>query len=166
MKAVLSPLRLLDFAILNSNLKFLVPEQEINIPELIASYPIDIDFAIVEEQDKNTRVFIKASVNHSKPVLSGYSIFAEGVAVFSLSDKKALSKEDRDYLLQYSAVSIALNSLRGYIISLTANAPFGRYILPSIDVNALFKEKINTIQETKKKASTNKKMVIKNSNLA
>jgi preprotein translocase subunit SecB len=44
-------------------------------------------------------------------------------------------------LLQFSAVSIALNSLRGFISSLTANAPFGRYILPSIDVNDLFRQK-------------------------
>ena len=90
--------------------------------------------------------------------MPGYLIFADGVAVFNLSSTSTLSAEDKESLIQYSAISIALNSLRGFIASLTANAPFGRYTIPSIDVNDLFK-KIESSSEKvcKKKATLDKK---------
>ncbi|MCA6387342.1 MAG: protein-export chaperone SecB [Cytophagales bacterium] len=152
MKPQLSPLILIDFAIINSSFKFIAPSDNSDIRQLVSEYQIDIDFAIIPEQ-ANTRVFIKASVNQQETEIPGYSIFAEGVAVFNLSDKVALTEEDKRALLQYSAVSIALNSLRGFISSLTANAPFGRYTLPSIDVNDLFQQKAKIVQKktTKRK---------------
>lgn len=152
MKPQLSPLILIDFAIINSSFKFIAPSDNSDIRQLVSEYQIDIDFAIIPEQ-ANTRVFIKAYVNQQETEIPGYSIFAEGVAVFNLSDKVALTEEDKRALLQYSAVSIALNSLRGFISSLTANAPFGRYTLPSIDVNDLFQQKAKIVQKktTKRK---------------
>lgn len=140
MKPQLSPLMLLDFAIINSSFKFIAPPDNSDIRKIVPDYLIDIDFAIVQEPE-STRVFIKTSVNQSETEFPGYSIFAEGVAVFDISKTATLTEDDRESLLQFSAVSIALNSLRGFISSLTANAPFGRYILPSIDVNDLFRQK-------------------------
>ncbi len=150
MKPQLSPLILLDFAIINSNFKFIAPTDNSDIRSLISEYLIDIDYAIIQEPD-NTRVFIKSSINQIEEPINGYSIFAEGVAVFAISKTVKLSDDDKKSLLQFSAVSIALNSLRGFISSLTANAPFGRYILPSIDVNDLFQQKVNAIPVVKKK---------------
>jgi len=146
MKPQLSPLILIDFAIINSSFKFIAPPENTDIRKVFSKYHLDIDFAIIQEQ-KNTRVFIKASINQAETEMPGYSIFAEGVAVFNLSSTVTLSAEDKESLLQYSAVSIALNSLRGFIASLTANAPFGRYTLPSIDVNHLFKQKAKVDQK-------------------
>ena len=161
MKAQLSPMALLDFAILNCDFKFTPQATEENFQKLVASYELDIDFALPEQEDHITRVFIKASINQGKVVLPGYSIFAEGVAFFKLASDANLTNEDRNNLLHYSAVSIALNGLRGFISSLTANAPLGRYILPSIDVNALFKEKIagteNVVLKNKKKTASKSK---------
>lgn len=149
MKPLLSPLVLSDFAVLNSNYRFIpLPDNMTNIRQIVSSYGLDINFAITP-QANNTSVFIKASVNQGEDELPGYSLFAEGVAVFSLNKEADLSEEDKKTLLQYSAVSIALNSLRGFIASLTANAPLGRYILPSIDVNDLFQQKFKN--QTKKK---------------
>ena len=152
MKAHLSPLTLVDFVITNNIFKFIPPTEESNIKEIAASYEIDIDFAILNDKE-NTRVFIKIGINNSADVKAGYSIFAEGVGVFQLSKDANLSEEDKKSLLQYSAVSIAINSLRGFISTLTANAPFGRYVLPSIDVNNLFHQKI----QTSTKRTANKK---------
>lgn len=146
MKPQLSPLILLDFAIINSSFKFIAPPDNSDIRKLVSEYLIDIDFAIIQELE-STRVFIKTSVNQSETETPGYSIFAEGVAVFDISKTATLTEDDKKALLQYSAVSIALNSLRGFITSLTANAPFGRYILPSIDVNDLFQQKAKAIQK-------------------
>lgn len=152
MKAHFSPLTLVDFVITNNIFKFIPPTEESNMKEIAASYEIDIDFAILNDKE-NTRVFIKIGINNSVDVKPGYSIFSEGVGVFQLSKDDNLSEEDKKSLLQYSAVSIAVNSLRGFISTLTANAPFGRYVLPSIDVNNLFHQKIqaSTKRKSKKK---------------
>lgn len=151
MKARLSPLTLIDFAITNCEFKFIPPEEDINIKEVAASYDIDIDFAILNDNE-NTRVFIKSGINNEGNIKPGYSIFVEGVGVFQLLKENDLSEEDKKILLQYSAVSIALNSLRGFIGTLTANTPFGRYLLPSIDVNYLFHQKIQAVKSKSKKA--------------
>lgn len=143
----LSPLVLNDFAIINCNFKFTAPPESTNIRKIVDEYILDMDFAIVKEDDDSTRVFIKTAINHGDNKLPGYSIFAEGVAIFELTDVSALTEEDKKSLLQYSAVSIAINSLRGFISSLTANAPFGKYILPSIDVNNLFQQKATKVKK-------------------
>lgn len=150
MKAQFSPLVLIDFAIINSNFKFVPSTNDINLREISSSYEIDIDFAIIDEDD-STRVFIKANINDVENQKPGYAIFAEGVGVFHLSKDSSLSKEDKESLLQYSAVSISLNSLRGFISTLTANAPFGRYTLPSIDVNNLFNQKMQPVSQVQPK---------------
>ena len=157
MKAKLSPLRLLDFTILNSSFTFTAPEDDSDLRKLYSEYPLDIDFAIVDAEE-GIRIFIKSSINQEEEQHPGYSIFAEGVAIFELSETDPLSEEDQKSLLQYSAVSIALNSLRGFVSSLTANAPFGRYIMPSIDVNDLFQQKAN---QHKKKTGKLKRKVSK-----
>lgn len=153
MKPLLSPLILLDFAILNSNFEFIPPSENFDNQNLFIDYNLDFDFAINHHKE-TTRVFIKVLINQQETQLPGYSIFAEGVAMFNLSKEASLSEEDKSALLQYSAVSIAINSLRGFIVTLTANAPFGRYLLPSIDVNNLFQQKAKVIQ---KKAKVEKK---------
>ncbi len=158
MKPQLSPLELIDFAILSSTFKFIQPAADVDIRQLVNTYQIDIDFAI-NHQPEDTKVFIKASINRGESRLAGYSIFAEGVAIFNLAESKKLSDADKQSLLGYSSVSIAINSLRGFISSLTANAPFGRYILPSVDMNDLFKQK-EAIQASLK-ANTKTKKVAK-----
>lgn len=158
MKPKLSPLVLNDFAIINCNFKFTAPPEKSNLKIIVEEYSLDMDFAIIKETD-STRVFIKTAINHGDNKLPGYSIFAEGVAIFELTSTNTLSEEDKKSLLQYSAVSIAINSLRGFISSLTANAPFGKYILPSIDVNNLFQQKLERVRkntQVKKKITTKK----------
>lgn len=149
MKPQLSPLVLIDFAIINCNFEFTSPSEKSNLREIVEEYLLDIDFAIVKEND-NTRVFIKISINQGENKTPGYSIFAEGVAIFELSSKSLLSEDDKRSLLQYSAVSIAINSLRGFVSSLTAHAPFGKYTLPSIDVNNLFQQKLKQAKKDTK----------------
>lgn len=153
MKPQLSPLILLDFAIINSSFNFspLISNNK-DIHKNFSEYLIDIDFAIVQQED-NFRFFIKVAINQGEDKLPGYSIFSEGVAVFTFSKKTKISEEDKKSLMQYSAFSIALNSLRSFISALTAFAPFGKYILPSIDVNDIFQQKAKQIQkiDSKKK---------------
>ncbi|SEF51758.1 hypothetical protein SAMN05421847_0201 [Halpernia humi] len=140
MKPLLSPLILLDFSILNCNFQFIPPteNQEIN-QDFFSDYDIDLDFAFFTEDD--TKVFVKLSINQVEDPKPGYSIFAEGVAFFKLNEGEKLSEDDKNSLLQFSAFSITLNSLRGFITALTSVAPLGKYIVPSIDVNDVFRQK-------------------------
>lgn len=154
MKPKLSPLVLLDFSILNSTFTFQPPKDDELIRKLFLAYPLDIDFALVNEAKNRTlRVFVKVSVNQGDSGFEGYKIFAEGVAIFNLIKDEGISKEDRSSLLEYSSVSIAINSLRAFISNLTAHAPFGKYILPSIDVNDLFKQRAALLVMKEEKAA-------------
>ncbi len=137
---------LIDFAILNSNFKFTPPPIETDIPTLISTYEIDIDFAVVENKDEHIRVFVKTSINQGANEKAGYSIFAEGASIFNLLKDENMPEDELKSLVQ-SSISIALNNLRGFISSLTSNAPFGRYILPSIDMRDLISQKAHAIQE-------------------
>lgn len=141
MKPVLSPLTLLDFSILSSNFQFIPAKgKKVNPENYFLKYELDLDFAIIDESE--SKVFVKIGINNGEKQEPGYSIFAEGVAFFKLENSDSLSEEDKFSLLHFSAFSIALNSLRGFVTSLTANAPWGKYTFPSIDVNDIFKQKI------------------------
>lgn len=142
MKPILSSLKLLDFAILKSNFEFIPTKgKKVNPDNYFSKYELDLDFAIIEE--KETKVFVKIDINNGEKQQAGYSIFAEGVAFFKLEDNDSLTDEDKFSLVHFSAFSIALNSLRGFITSYTANGPWGKYTFPSINVNDIFKQKMD-----------------------
>ncbi len=85
MKAKLSPLKVVDFLVINSRLKFIAPSKESLIRELLREYEIEIDFGKIHDSD-NHHVFVKVSINEdSPPKHNGYSIFAEVVGAFSLN---------------------------------------------------------------------------------
>jgi preprotein translocase subunit SecB len=63
-----------------------------------------------------------------------------------LNKKETLDEKDCKHLINFSAVSIIINSLRTYILTLTAFAPMGKYTLPAIDMNNLLAEKVRSIQ--------------------
>jgi hypothetical protein len=145
-----SPFELLDFAILNCNFSFKAFDINDNQGEIVNRYHIDVDFAIADQPD-HVKIFIKASINQNEDnSLSGYSIFAEGAAAFKFNVDANLSDEEKSGYLHSSGVSIALNALRGFIVSLTANAPLGRYVLPTFDINDLLQQKANISDETQK----------------
>ena len=143
MKPLLSPLILKDFAITENQFTFISVNEDIhNLEELFHSYPIDIDFGY-SENDLYVTVSVKIQVNHadSPDLLGGYSIIAEGTSIFEFNNKVKLSNDERASLLNYSGLSITINHVRGFIAALTSYAPFGRYNLPTIDVNSLLSKK-------------------------
>jgi preprotein translocase subunit SecB len=158
MKPKLSQLCLLDFAVINSSFKFAVDNGvKASTPDF-NSYPIDIDYAIASDDNNRKRVFVKISINEEDKQSPRYVIVAECVGIFDLSDFEGLSEKDKQSLIHYSAVSIVLNSLRGYIASMTAHSPLGKYMLPSIDMNDLIKQKMETLKKKgENEARKNKK---------
>lgn len=148
MVAKKSPLVLETFFVVENRFKFIQPNDELQNPqtELFDHYEIDLDFSIRPVSEENEpvitfNVFTKVSVNQPKQPLDGYSAFMEVVGAYSLP-KESLSDKDIENLMSLSALSIMINCLRGVLMDITSNAPLGRYILPSIDVNDLLKQKV------------------------
>jgi preprotein translocase subunit SecB len=164
MKIKQSPLKVIDFLVINSRLKFTSPSEEVNIKELFSNYSIDIDFAKVI-QDDNYQIFMKISVNEdTTPKQVGYSIFAEAVGIFSLV-KEGLSKEEIENYSNYTSLIITINHLRNFISNLTSYGPFNKYVLPSIDMRDLITQKRLSIiknPQTKKRPQVIKKDMAKN----
>jgi hypothetical protein len=166
MKPKVSPLQIIDFAITSFEFSMVYPSAEEDVTVHFKNYDLDIDFGL--STDDFVRAFIKAEINRGENRKHGYSIFAEAVCIFSFEDA-GLPADVKNSLEGFSTIYIALNSLRGLISNFTANAPFGRYILPSIDLNDLIekkkasllkegavKRKISNIKTGKTKTKTNK----------
>jgi len=154
MKIPESNLELVEFAILNSSYRFIEPQEEINIKEIFKKYEIDIDFGKrdvkSEEQLHLFNVIVKALINQSNEFYPGYQVLAEGVSVFRIHHAQEMDNKLLTNLKNVSALSIAINNLRNYITNMTAYGPFGKFILPAIDVNQLVKNKIESQRKNKK----------------
>lgn len=145
-----SNLELLDFLVLNTEYVFIEPKQEADIRDVFNTYHIDINFDKTREinQDNSTHfnVHIVVSINTGDKPLPGYQIKAKGVALFQLTHNVHLSKKEETNLKNISALSITINALRNYVSQLTAHGPFGKFVVPAVNVNDLIKAKI---EETK-----------------
>ena len=143
MKAFKSPLILNNFFLLNLDYQFNQPsgKPKTNILELTDNYNLDVDFSFQKLDEETFQLFTKIGVNDIEKPIFGYILFIEGVCVFSFDKKVDLSEQDKSNLLHFSGLNICINSLRNILATTTANGPFGRYTLPSIDVNLLLDDK-------------------------
>ncbi len=138
MIANISALQIVDCAITRMDFTIKAPNDDVDLPEVFGKYTVDIDFGIVKRE--LIQVFITAKINMDEK-LPGYCIEAEAGCFFKFSDEAEITEQERNGMEGFSTIYIALNSLRGLISNFTANAPFGRYILPSIDLNDLVMRK-------------------------
>lgn len=138
-----SPLILKNFLLLRQTIEFIPPTSKdtVNVQELTDSYPIDIDFVIQDMQKPLYQLFVKIEVNVSNQKLPGYSIFSEGAGVFEFDESIVNTDKEKGNFLYFSGIPICINSLRSIISNVTSHGPFGKYTLPSIDVNELLKDK-------------------------
>jgi preprotein translocase subunit SecB len=143
MRAHKSPLILNNFFLLNLDYQFRQPDNKskTNVLDLVDDYNIDIDFAFQNLDKETFQLFTKIGVNDIEEPLSGYILFIEGVCVFSFDKQIELSEQGKSNLLHFSGLNICINSLRNILSTITANGPFGRYTLPSIDVSILLDDK-------------------------
>ncbi len=147
MKPITSNLELLNFVIIESNLSLIQSTTDEFNHEVFKQYDLEIDFSkSKEEQTQDNEllfvVYFDVSVNCIKPLFEGYQIQARAAAAFKITDPGALSKEELNNLENISALSITISSLRNYLSTLTAFGPYGKYILPTIKVGELIKEKV------------------------
>lgn len=149
MKAERSPLQLINFYLFRNNYEFIEPEgeEEIALDEHFREYPIDIDFGHEQIDENRFSVPVKIKINKKKNPYSGYQLFIEGAGIFYLDDEN-LDERLKYNLTTFSSVNIVINQLRNIIATETSYGPFGKFILPPIDIQALFKKKE---QQTKRK---------------
>lgn len=134
-----SAIKLEHFAVLQSHYEFEQPKKNIkDVQKNFDAYEIDIDFAHHDEEEDNTiHVFVKIGINQAKKTLPGYKLLVEGVGIFSLKEEN-LTEEKKNNLKFYSTVSIIVGYLRNTLSGITASAPYGPYLLPTIDMQHLF----------------------------
>ena len=142
-----SPLILNNFFLLNHRYQFIQPTEVPNIVELTEMYLIDIDFVVQVVDEDLFQLFIKIGVNNTEKALPGYRLFIEGACVFSFDKSVNLSDVDKSNLLHFSGISICINNLRNIIATITTNGLFGKYTLPTIDVNQLLADKNEAIEK-------------------
>src|SRR6056297_2908943 len=134
-----SAIKLENFAVLQSHYEFEQPKKELkDVQKIFDAYEIYIDFAHHDDEEDNTiHVFVKIGINQAKKTLPGYKLLVEGVGMFSLKEED-LPVEKINNLKFYSTVSIIIGYLRNTLSGITASAPFGPYLLPTIDMQHLF----------------------------
>jgi len=155
MKAYRSPLILNNFILLNHQYQVIQPpnnenDDEASMAEIVNQYNLEIDFAFQNIDDNRFQLFTKIGVNDIDKPLPGYTLFIEGLCVFSFDTSEKLSEKDKSDLLHISGLNICINSLRNIIATTTANGPIGKYTLPSINVNKLLNDKHAQIESNKK----------------
>lgn len=141
-----SPLILERFDILTSKCN-LIPSEDpsLNLIEETKKMPLNIDFAITNnEENHSIYIFVKVEINVDEKLKPGYSIMAEGVGVFSF--ESSVSEEEKKGLTS-SGVNICITNLRSYVNTITSFYPLGRFSFHSIDMLALFKDKVETVKE-------------------
>lgn len=147
MKIIRSPLVLKNFFILKNEMKFIPSRKKINIQEVYDHYPIELDYFIKAEEQDNYQIFMNLLINRETPELPGCSIQLDAVGIFHLNKSEDLKENDCKHLINFSAVSILINSIRTYIISLTTFSPMGKYTLPAVDMNLLLADKVKSVQQ-------------------
>ena len=103
--------------------------------------PLDFDFNVFADprDEKHLRVVVQITGNKEKKV-PGYAfrIVAEGWFEFSAA---ARTDEDGRREALHLALPILIHSVRGYLLNLTAVAPYGPFPLPMPDVRDLLEKK-------------------------
>lgn len=145
MKAKLSPLLWLNFALLKSEFDFITPQdnpkKKLDPINFFDKYIIDVDFTNNVSDDGTFQTFTKIAINYEDEPEAGYRILVEGTGVFQIKSQKELSETYINNLQNYSAVNLLINRLRTHILQMTSLSVFGPYDLPPIDITDLFKQK-------------------------
>ncbi len=148
MKAKFSPLKLLDFKLLESHYEFIVPEEgDLDIKELFQSYSVDIEFGLRNnEEEQEIQLFTMIQVNSGEEdSLPGYKIMVEGGGTFRIQDPEALEENLKINLTQFSTLNMMINNLRNIIYQITNLGPIGGYLLPPIDIAQLLRDKAKEV---------------------
>lgn len=142
MKTVKSPLIIERIIVLHSEVKTVFLQTNESLLPEFDKYVIDLDYTVKKTNPYAYRVFVKGSINNRpENQMSGYSMFAELMLEFSFSQTTTLPEDTMKNYVFHSGLVMGINNLRNYLMTMTSQMIFGHYILPSIDLGELRKEK-------------------------
>lgn len=147
MKPVHSVLKIIDFSVLQMHFELIAPDdldEMLNPATYFGRYELDLDFS--GSENEYFQITMSVDINNVANPLPGYKISAKVATLFQFGDTSSISADEKNSMEGFSTVYMALNNLRGIISAFTANAPFGRYTLPSIDLNDLIQKKRQLIK--------------------
>lgn len=145
-----SPLKWDKFGILNWELNFIEsenPGDKISPAKLFKEYQIDIDFHHANVSDHLLQVLLSIGINDLEDPKPGYRIFIESVGIFDISEVLKLEEGPRQNLKIFATTNLMIGRVRGLIPTLSSQAPFGAYQLPSIDLNDLINQKRDAVKK-------------------
>ena len=136
-----SPLEIINYGVLNVTFNSILCDEEEELD--IYKYPIEIDFGLDEDGNESSfkTFFIKVWSNFDNNPEPGYSFSVETVTFFRIENEKKLKKQTLNNLYTYSVLSIAYSNLRGILNDISNTGPYGKYILPSVDLQDLILKK-------------------------
>ena len=149
MRTFLSELRTNSFYIIKSSCELVVPKSEVDPTRTFLSYPIELDYSVQERQGGRTfRVLMEVSINYPAKD-PGYSLFVEAMGDFSIDADASLSDVERERLINYRAVETCIDHIRGYVATLTAHYPLGKYLFAGVNMDALYRAKQEQLKKIK-----------------
>jgi hypothetical protein len=140
MTELIAPIKIIDAHTLSSKYQLHpIKEQNANIKELFSTYEISVQFGRKQPAEHIEVFYIKTDVNPKGDKMAlGYELFAEIVNIFDVTDvKNQYSGSEYEKYILFSALGISINNLRTILRDLTISAPYGPYILPSLNIGAL-----------------------------
>jgi len=141
MKIVNSNLEIINYYVLNLTFNA-VPFGEEEPDEIISeAFPVDVDFGLQESDEGISMLFMKAEANFGENLEIGYSYFIETATFFRIIDEEKLDPQLVANLRSNSIVGMAYSILRGILNDVSSNGPYGRYMLPSVDLIDLVRRK-------------------------
>lgn len=149
---ILANIRLLDYAIFKFTFENSTePPKDSSGIEL----GIDFDIKVNAENELIHRIDLKIGLNDSDAAYeqAGFRLATELSGLFE--HDQGLTKEEADRLLAYNGLSMLFSTARGLIAQLTAQAPVGKVVLPSINIAEYLR--IKAEEEESKKAVTKKR---------
>ena len=142
MKIKRSNLKLDKFTILACNFSTILTDKKVT-SESLKNIPIDLDFDIFvnKKNSSKVKVVLEFHSNEIENPLAGYMYSVITEAEYNIKGLGKMTEEKQNKYIFFSALPLAISMVRSHLYSLSANFPYGHYLMPSIDLPDLFEKK-------------------------
>ncbi len=142
MKVKNSQLNFEDFKIMACSFAAIPSDKKIPSKDL-QNIPVDVDFDILSKNTDTSKfkILLQIASKDSKKMQRGYMFSIISEASFNIIGFSKLSKEKRDQFILYTALPLSISMVRSHLYNASASFTYGPYLLPSIDLLDLVKNK-------------------------
>ena len=141
-----SELQIENFNLLGINV-ISFPENEEIDGKIETNNDFDFDFDVFfnNEHENLFKIIIRMDNFKKNQNQEGYGIDVFGEFMFKFDETLEKSEDIKSVLVSRSALPMAIAHLRSIIAMVTSNFHFGSYFIPSIDMNHLLQDKLESI---------------------